>query len=37
MSVKFRCSCGMVLLVSIRCYWHIGGATQESVNEAAEA
>jgi len=26
----------MTLLVLIRCYWHIGAAAQESVNEAAE-
>jgi hypothetical protein len=27
----------MALLVSNRWYWQIGGAVQESVNEAAEA
>jgi hypothetical protein len=37
MSVKFRFSCGMALLVSTRCYWHIGRTAQESIDEAAEA
>jgi len=27
----------MALLVCTRCYWHIGGAAQESIDEAAEA
>jgi len=27
----------MVLLVCPRCYWHIGGAAQESIGEGAEA
>jgi hypothetical protein len=27
----------MALLVSTRCYWYIGGVTQESIDHAAEA
>ena len=37
MSVKFRFSCGITLLVCSRCYSRIGGAAQESIDEAAEA
>ena len=36
MLVKFRCSCGMALLVCTRCYRQIGAAAQESVDEASE-
>jgi ribosome-binding protein aMBF1 (putative translation factor) len=35
-SMKFRFSCGMALLVCPRCYWHIGAAAQESIDEAAK-
>ena len=37
MSVKFRFSCGITLLVCSRCYPRIDGAAQEGIDEAAEA
>jgi hypothetical protein len=36
MSVKFRFSCDMALLVCTRCYWHIGSAAQECIDETAK-
>jgi hypothetical protein len=37
MSVKFRFSCGMALLVCTRSYRRVSGAAQESIREIAEA
>ena len=36
MSLKFRFSCGMILLGWLRCYRHIGSTAQESIDEDAK-
>src|SRR5205807_9818409 len=37
MSLKFRFSCGMILLGCSRCYRHIGSTAQESIDQTAKA
>jgi hypothetical protein len=36
MSLKFRLSCGMVLLACLRSYWQVRGATQECIDKTAK-